>query len=120
MANPVYNRTNFLETQTDSDGIVSVDPVAWAFKEFFEFMRTKKVRQRRISSSEESSPELISLQEYGSEQYWWVILFINKIQDPINELTAGTLIFIPRLKDIEEFRQSRISAQTRGQSVILR
>jgi hypothetical protein len=120
MANPVYNRTNFLGTQTDEDSIESSDPIAWDFKEFFEFMRSKKVKQRRISSSEEGAPDLISIQEYGSHQYWWVILFINKIQDPINELVAGDLIVIPQLRDIEEFKQSRISAVTRGQSVILR
>lgn len=120
MAEPAYNRTNFFETQTDSDGIISVDPVAWDFKEFFEFMRTKRVKQRRISAAEEGAPELISFEEYGDEQYWWVIMFINKIQDPINELTAGTLIAVPLLRDVEEFRQSRISAQTRGEAVILR
>ncbi|NNK83727.1 MAG: hypothetical protein HKO92_11440 [Flavobacteriaceae bacterium] len=120
MAKPSYNRTNFFDTQTDNNGIVSSDPIAFDFKEFFEFMRTKRIKQRRISESEEGAPDLISFQEYGSEQYWWVIMLINKIQDPINELTAGTLLAIPRLSDVEEFRQSRISAQTRGQTVILR
>lgn len=115
-----YNRTNFLGTQTDDDGIISSDPISWDFKEFSEFMRSKKVKRRRISASEEGAPDLISFQEYGNDSYWWVILFINKIQDPINELTAGTLIAVPLLSDVEEYRQSRISARTRGQAVILR
>ena len=120
MTQQAYNRANFFGTQTDNSGTISTDPVAFDFVEFFEFMRTKRVKQRRISAAEEGSPDLISFQEYGSEQYWWVIMFINKIQDPINELTAGTLIAVPLLRDVEEFRQSRISAQTRGQAVILR
>ena len=120
MAEPSYNRTNFLETQTDNDGVVSSDPVAWDFVEFLEFMRTRRVKQRRISSAEEGQPDLIAWQEYGDDQYWWVIMYINKIQDPINELTAGTLIAVPLLRDVEEYRQSRVAAQTRGQSVILR
>lgn len=120
MVGKSYNRADYLRTQTDSNNIVSSDPVAWDFNEFLEFMRTKRVKQRRISSAEEAAPELISWQEYGDEQYWWLILYVNKIQDPINELTAGTLLAIPRLSDVEEFRQSRISANTRGESVTLR
>ena len=120
MAEPVYNRTNFLLTQTDSNGVISSDPIGWDFTEFFEFMRTKTIKRRRISAAEEGAPDLISEEEYGSEQYWWVIMFINKIADPINDLVAGTEIAIPLLRDIEEFRQSRISSQTRGESVILR
>ena len=46
-------------------------------------------------------------------------MFVNRLQDPVNEFTAGTQIAIPRLKDIEEFRQSQSSGQTRGETVIL-
>jgi hypothetical protein len=120
MADPTYNRANFYQTQTNEGGVVSTDPVSFSFREFFEFMRDKTVKQRRIAESEEGAPDLISYQEYGDEQYWWVIMYINKIQDPINDLTAGTLIAIPSLSDVEEFNQLRNSARTRGQAVILR
>jgi hypothetical protein len=115
-----YNRKNFFTTQTDNNGVVSTDPVSFDFREIFEFFKTKQVKLRRISEAEEAAPELISYQEYGTHQYWWVIMYLNKLQDPINELTAGTLIAIPSLSDVEEFRQANLSGQTRGETVILR
>lgn len=120
MATPKYDRGKFFGTLTTSDGIVAADPLSFDFEEFIEFMRNKRVKIRRIQEAEEAAPDLISFQEYGDEQYWWLILLINKIQDPINELTPGTVLAIPSLKDIEEFRQSRTSATTRGEAVILR
>ena len=115
-----YNRKNFFTTQTDSEGNVSTDPVSFEVREVFEFFKTRQVKLRRISASEEASPELISYQEYDTHAYWWVICYLNKIQDPINELEAGTQLAIPRLADIEEFRQANLSGQTRGETVILR
>ena len=115
-----YNRKNFFSTQTDNNGNVSTDPVSFELREIFEFFKTKQVKLRRISESEEASPELISYQEYDTHEYWWIICYLNKIQDPINNLEAGTLLAIPSLSDIEEFRQANLSGQTRGETVILR
>lgn len=120
MAIPTYNRANFLGTQTDSNGVVSTDPINFEFQEFLEFMRSKRVNQTRISASQEGAPDLISWEAYGTQQYHWVVMLVNKIQDPINELTAGTLIALPDLADIEEFREIRNSSSTRGQTVLLR
>ncbi len=120
MTNNSYTRSNFFDIMVDNNGVESIDPVSFEFVEFFEFMRSKIIKTRRIKESEEGAPDLISFQEYGDEQYWWVILYINKIQDPINELTAGTLIAIPRISDIEEFKNNRASTNTRGEAVILR
>lgn len=120
MTSSSYNRKNFFTTQVDDDNISSIDPVSFDFKGLFEFFKTKQVKLRRISDAEEAAPDLISFQEYGTHAYWWVILYLNKIQDPINELTAGTLIAIPSLSDVEEFRQADLSGKTRGETVILR
>lgn len=115
-----YTRSNFLDIMTDNDGIQSIDPISFDFNEFFEFMRSRIIKTRRIKESEEGAPDLISFQEYGDDQYWWIIMYINKIQDPINELTAGTVIAIPRISDIEEYKNNRASSNTRGEAVILR
>lgn len=120
MANSTYNRANFFGTSVNNDGVEVLDPIDFEFQSFIEFMRSKKVKRKRISESLAGAPDLISYQEYGDHQYWWVIVYINEISDPMNELVAGLEIAIPQLKDIEEFRQSRISASTRGEAVILR
>jgi len=120
MAIARYSRDNFYGTMTDTDGEVLTDPIQYEFQAFIEFMRNKDVKVRRLSESDEKIPDLISYVEYGTHEFWWVICYINKIQDPINELEAGLEIAIPFIKDIEEFRQSQASANTRGQAVILR
>jgi hypothetical protein len=115
-----YLRSNFYSTQTDNDGTVLTDPVTFKFNLFADFMRDKRAKVVTITSANEGSPELISYQHYGTHEFWWVIMFINRIQDPINELTPGTRIAIPFLSDIEAFRQSREAVSNRGESVILR
>lgn len=115
-----YDRKNFFGTMTDDNDIVLTDPIQYDFQEFLEFMRNKNVRVIRLEEHNAYAPELISYLEFGTHEFWWVICYLNKIQDPINELEPGIEIAIPFLSDIEEFRQSRTSASTRGQSVILR
>jgi len=50
-------------------------------------------------------PDLISYKMYGSVEYWWIILLINNIEDPMTELTTGTVIKIPNILDIYEFNK---------------
>lgn len=114
-----YSRGLFYGTMTNNEGIVLTDPIEYDFQEFIEFMRNKRVKVIRINEADEFSPDLLSYAEYGTHEFWWVICYLNKIQDPLNELQAGMEIAIPLLKDIEEFKQSRNTATTRGQSVVL-
>ena len=115
-----YSRDNFYGTMTNNDNEVLTDPLQYDFEEFIEFMRDKDVRVVRLSESNERLPDAISYFEYGSSEFWWVICYVNRIQDPLNELDAGLEIAIPFIRDIEEFKQSQNSSQTRGETVILR
>lgn len=118
MVTKPYTRSKFYSTMVDNNGIVSIDHVTFSLSEIHEFLRGRVIKTRRLQESEEGAPDLISYQEYGDEQYWWIILYVNKIQDPINEFTAGTLIAIPDLSDIEEFKNSK-RASTNSASVTL-
>ena len=120
MAISRFNRANFFDTMTNEENEVLTDPVSFFFNDFIEYMRDKDVLIKRIAEADEGAPDLISFKYYGTEEYWWIICFINKIQDPMNELVAGTRIAIPFLKDVEEFKQKIATSKSRGQSVILR
>ena len=115
-----YLRSGFYSTQTDNDGNVLTDPITFEFNQFLEFMRDKRAKVITITEVNEGAPESISFDEYGTHEFWWVILFVNRIQDPINELTAGTRIAIPFLSDIEAFRQGREAGKNRSETVILK
>lgn len=47
--------------------------------------------------------DLISFKSYGTVRYWWLIAFVNKIQDPFNDLTPGQILEIPNILDIYDF-----------------
>jgi len=59
----------------------------------------------RIEEEDFMRPDLISYKIYGSVRYWWVILLVNKVQDPYSELTVGALIQLPSMQDIYEFNK---------------
>ena len=54
----------------------------------------------RISGNE-ARPDRISLDIYGSFQYWWIILEYNSI-NKIEELSSGRTIYYPELEDLED------------------
>ena len=59
----------------------------------------------RISQSDILRPDLISYRIYGSVTYFWIILFVNNIQNPFTGLVIGNLLTIPDMTDIFEFYQ---------------
>lgn len=50
-----------------------------------------------IPAGYEHRPDRISNLFYGTVDYWWLILLVNNIPDPIQGLNVGDQIFIPRL-----------------------
>ncbi len=43
-------------------------------------------------------PDLIANDYYGSPANWWLILFVNNIKDPFEELPDLKRIILPRVK----------------------
>jgi hypothetical protein len=48
-------------------------------------------------------PDLISYSVYGTVDYWWIICYVNQIQNPFTDLVPGTVLTIPSLLDVFEF-----------------
>jgi hypothetical protein len=57
----------------------------------------------RIMADDVLRPDLISYKSYQSVKFWWIICFVNKIQDPLTDITPGDLIKIPSILDIYAF-----------------
>lgn len=49
----------------------------------------------RIDASMEGNPQLLSVNQYGSNMYWNFILVANALTHP-SELTAGMLVLLPQ------------------------
>lgn len=48
-------------------------------------------------------PDLISYKLYGSVQYWWVVCYMNDIDDVFKDLEVGMQLSIPHILDLLDF-----------------
>jgi hypothetical protein len=59
----------------------------------------------RITEPDLLRPDLISYQYYNTVDFWWVIMLVNNIQNPLTDLEIGMLIKVPNILDIYEFNK---------------
>jgi len=113
-----FSRGNFYGSVVDPNGRTIIDPINFSFSEFYNFIKDKEALIHRVTEDQEAMPDLISFINYNSENYWWIICFINKISDPLTELPPGKILGIPLLNDIEEYFQiQRSKNNSNGQIV---
>ena len=63
----------------------------------------------RVDDSDIPDPTLISYRVYGDVGFWWAILLVNGIENPLTELKSGMILTIPSKLDISDFqRQWRV------------
>ena len=48
-------------------------------------------------------PDLIAYKMYKSPEHYWIILWLNNIADPFEEIYPGALLRIPTLRRLSEF-----------------
>lgn len=59
----------------------------------------------RVESSDLMRPEIISYKCYGSEEFWWVIMLVNQVDNPLLDLVIGQILTIPNMLDIYTFQK---------------
>jgi Base plate wedge protein 53 len=57
----------------------------------------------QIAENDVMRPDLISYKVYQTTDYWWLILYVNDIHDPLNDIKSGQVIKIPNILDIFSF-----------------
>lgn len=97
-----FNRKNFL-TKEKIDGKYEYDLLNNYFY-LFDIKRPYDVV--KISRTTIGRPDLLSIQQYGDKQYWWVISKVNAIDDWWNDVEIGQDIIVPNLADIKDFYTS--------------
>lgn len=85
------------------DGINELD---YASSTLSNFRPKYELTTYRVTEEDLLSPDNISYKVYGTEQYWWLILYFNKIVDPFVDMKVGDLLYIPSLLDVYEFYKS--------------
>ena len=91
-------RVNFIPIVTLPKGTQTLDWLSSGYTQLWK--QNFSYTSHMISQDEEFAPDLISINSYGEEDYWWVIMQFNSIQFPLTQLAAGTVIKIPNLNQV--------------------
>lgn len=95
------NRTSFYQV-TEVGGVLEVDFTTSTLP-LLVFKRP--YRLYRVQEQDGARPDLISHKLYGGVGFWWVLCYMNGIQDPLTELKVGMLLKAPDPLDIYEFNK---------------
>lgn len=101
------------------DGDQIRDFAKYKLEGFRNYMKGRSVQRIMITSAYENAADLISMEYYGTEDYWHVLCLFNQVTDPFAGIPAGMYFYIPSLTDIESFRQQLEVKSSRGVNVVL-
>lgn len=85
---------------------VSVDSVAerdFLWSPLSTFTMNYKPMYYRVNASDVMRPWLISYKCYGVTEFWWILMFINNIDNPFTDIVEGMVLTIPNRIDIYDF-----------------
>lgn len=68
------------------------------------FTMTYPVTYYQVTDADLMRLDMISYKNYnGCTDYWWIIGYVNQIQNPFTDLVSGNLLIIPNILDIINF-----------------
>lgn len=103
------------------DGVPQLDLLSFQWARFSKFLQNKEVNQVTIDERTQHRLDTVADDWYDNPFLWWVIALANKILDPINDVTIGKKLIIPKATDIESYFQQVVSRrQQRGEVVLPR
>lgn len=95
------DRTNFYHVET-VDGTNELDFLHNALSEFaMEYPPS----YYRVSGIDLMRPEAISYKLYGTVRFWWIIMLVNGIDNPLSDIKVGQILKIPSKLDIYAFQK---------------
>ena len=95
--------TQFCNTVTNTDDGVQTQELDFMDSNLEKFSMRYLPVYYRVEDVDLMRPDMISYKSYGSVRYWWIILYINGIEDPFYDLIVGSLLDIPSQLDIYDF-----------------
>ena len=95
------DRTNFYNIVRNDD----IDEYDYMHNNLTKFKMKYSVSYYRIEEADLQRPDIISYKIYGSIAYWWLLMMINGIENPLKDMEVGQLIQVPNVLDIYEFQK---------------
>jgi hypothetical protein len=95
------DRTTFYHIET-VDGVNELDFLHNALSEF---EMSYPPTYYRVNGTDVMRPDLISYRYYGTVRFWWIIMLVNGIDNPLTGITVGDILTIPSKLDIYAFQK---------------
>lgn len=94
-----FTRTNFYKKEL----VNGREEFDYLSSDITDFEIKRPTRFYTVQYDETQRPDLISIRNYGKQDYWWIILRVNDILDPWNDIEEGDVLRIPNERDIEDW-----------------
>jgi hypothetical protein len=95
------NRTNFFNVET----VRKINELDFLHNSLSEFTMQYPPTYYRVNGVDLMRPFLISYRHYGTVNFWWIIMLVNGISNPLTGMTAGMTLKIPSKEDIYAFQK---------------
>jgi len=95
------NRINFYTVET----VDSVPELDFLHNSLSEFTLKYSPAYYRVTGVDLMKPFLISKKFYDTVNFWWLIMLINGVDNPLVDLTVGQILKIPNKLDIYDFQK---------------
>lgn len=95
------NRINFYNIET----VDTVNELDFMHNSLSEFSMQYPSGYYRVTGVDLMRPFLISYKHYGTVNFWWIIMLVNGINNPLTDLEVGQILQIPNKLDIYAFQK---------------
>lgn len=108
MANNTSYDSFFSETTVDNNG-QSICDVNAGLKKLYQALNDNwnnfgEVQRYLVSQDEDGFPELVAKHSVlGSTEYWWWILFLNRLDNPLTDIKENWIYSINSREQISQF-----------------
>lgn len=93
------NRSNYLKTGDSTYGKEKI----LTSNDFTKYNFVYPVSFYKIVADDIGRPDLIAIKVYGTQDFWWMLMKYNGIDDIWNELYKGQTIRIPDIRDFNQY-----------------
>lgn len=93
------DRTKFY-IEVSVRGVPELD---YLYNSLVNFKMKYPVGYYRVRDDDILRPDMISYKAYKTVKYWWLICYVNRIQNPLVDLVVGQQLRIPDVIDIYDF-----------------
>lgn len=95
------DRTNFYHVEV----VDKVNELDFLHNALSEFTMVYPPSYYRVNGTDLMRPDIISYKFYDTVRFWWIIMLVNGIDNPLTSIEVGQILKIPSKLDIYDFEK---------------